>query len=295
MTDKNAMKILILGATGLLGNATFRYMSQFKNIETYGTVRTIKAKNFFETALHKNLIIAENLQEETILDYLFRKIHPNVVINCVAARKDKMANPLEMFYLFSLLPQRLSYFCRSYDARLIHISSDGVFKGSKGQYKEEYFPDAIDPYGVAKILGEVDRQSHAVTIRTSIIGHELNSKSSFLEWFLSQTDICKGYTNAIFSGLPSVSLARIIHDVILPNKTLYGIYHIASSPISKFNLMALILERYGKKITIIPDSSIAVDRSLSPKKFEESTDYFIDAWPILIDEMYNDKFGLKES
>ena len=131
--------------------------------------------------------------------------------------------------------------------RLIQISTDGVFSGSRGEYSEDDFPDTNDDYGVSKLLGEV-RDLHAITLRTSIIGHELQNKTGLLDWFLSQHIECSCYTRSIFSGFPTIVLAQIIRDVIIPRPDLYGIYHIASQPISKFDLLQLVAKKYGKHI-----------------------------------------------
>jgi dTDP-4-dehydrorhamnose reductase len=175
---------------------------------------------------------------------------------------------------------------RENHSRLIQISSDGVFSGAKGKYTEEDFPDATDIYGTAKLLGEV-RESHAITIRVSIIGHELGTSTGLLEWFLSQESQCRCFTRSIFSGLPTVVLAEIIRDIVVPRSELTGIYHVAAMPISKFDLLSLVAEIYGKKIEIIPETQRVIDRSLTADKFYRQTGYSAPGWRQLVETMYS--------
>ena len=129
-------------------------------------------------------------------------------------------------------------------------NEDCVFSGEKGNYAESDPADCKTVYGISKYLGEISNQKNVLTIRTSIIGHELRGGHSLVNWFLNQKDVATGYANAIYSGLPTIELAHIIRDLIISNKTLWGLYHIASSPISKFDLLALIAQIYGKKIKL---------------------------------------------
>jgi dTDP-4-dehydrorhamnose reductase len=173
-------------------------------------------------------------------------------------------------------------------SRLIHISTDCVFSGEKGGYVESDFADAKDVYGKSKALGEIDCPK-AITLRTSTIGHELNSAYGLLDWFLSQDEHCRGFRRAIFSGLPTVVLAQIIRDVVIPRKELSGIYHVAAQPINKYDLLKLIATEYGKSISIRPDDSFVLDRSLSAAKFNAATGYIPPEWPELIRLMHASK------
>jgi len=149
------------------------------------------------------------------------------------------------------LPHRLARLCELSGARLVHMSTDCVFAGDKGCYLESDPSDAKDLYGRSKFLGEV-AYPHAVTLRTSIIGHELQSAHGLVGWFLAQQERCNGYTKAVFSGLPTVVLAQIIRDVVIPRPDLSGVYHVAAEPIAKYDLLKLIAETYGKTIEIVP-------------------------------------------
>jgi len=276
----------------MLGNAVFRVLSEAGNARVYGTVRAENAKRFFVPGLASRIIVVEDVEDYNALERLFDLVKPQVVVNCVSPGKLDTSNTMKAISIFSLLPRRLLWLCRLRSARLIQISSDGVFSGSCGGYTEDDFPDGGDVYAIAKQLGELN-ESHAVTLRTSIIGHELRAKTGLLEWFLSQNGQCKCYTRAIFSGFPTVVLAQVIRDVIIPRPDLHGIYHVATQPISKFDLLQLVAQRYGKSIKLIPDDSVIIDRSLSAERFAKATGYTAPAWPELIDSMYCDRYGLK--
>lgn len=165
------MNILVLGAAGMLGNAMFRVLSQNDNWNVYGTLRSEAAKQFFAAELTGRLVLTEDLEQIGTLVKLFDEIQPQVVVNCTALSKAMSTEPLKSISIFSVLPQRLAHLCRLSNARLVQISSDGVFSGSKGGYTEDDVPDAGDMYGMAKVLGEI-REPHAITLRTSIVGRE---------------------------------------------------------------------------------------------------------------------------
>ena len=288
------MTILVLGATGMLGNAVFRVLSENSNQKVIGTIRDVASRRFFFPELSNNLISVENLEEHRCLTELVFSIKPDVVVNCLSLSRSSWQDSTRMISVYALLPRRLSHICGLVKARLIHISSDGVFSGSSGYYTENDLPDANDFYGIAKILGEVNLPG-TVTLRTSIIGHEIGSKRGLLEWFLAQRNECKGNTRAIFSGLPTVVLSQIIKDVILPYTDLHGVYHIASHPISKYDLLQLIATRYGRNTRIIPDNTVVWTVPCVLDRFRSATGYVPPEWPVLIDTMYSYKFGLKDS
>lgn len=284
------MKILVLGATGLLGNAVFRSMSQTPGARVEGTIRSEAARGLFAPDQAAGLTVVGDLENLRPLERLMNSFAPDVVVNCVAAGRPAPADPMRSILVHSVLPRRLSHLCGLGGARLIQIGSDGVFSGTRGAYTEDDVPDANDIYGISKLLGEV-AAPHAITLRTSIIGHELQSGSGLLEWFLSQQEQCRCYTRAIFSGFPTIVLADLIRDVIIPRPDLHGVYHVATRPISKFDLLQLIARRYGKPIRLIPDDRENPDRSLVAARFEKATGYVAPDWPTLVDLMYCDRFG----
>jgi dTDP-4-dehydrorhamnose reductase len=281
------MKILVFGATGMLGHALIRVLSEKNNWQTFGTVRNEESKRFFQPNYAENFIISCEVTNYKDLVKVFNQINPNVVINCISLSKEllKSADPLNMIPIYSLLPHQLSMLCKKFDTRLVQMSSDGVFSGKKGGYKESDPSDAQDIYGSTKYVGEV-HESHAINIRTSIIGHELHTKNGLVEWFLSQERECECFSRAIFSGFPTVVLAQIIRDIIIPNKDLNGLYHVSSNPISKCQLLQLIAKVYGKKIKLITNDKVEINRSLNSEHFRKTTGYTPPDWHSLVKLMH---------
>ena len=285
------MKILIVGASGMIGSAVMCVLSKSKDLEVYGSIRDEGVKEFFSPAIKSRLISGIDLLNSDSLLKLFESISPQIVINCAGITKHKLgaSNPLVSLPINSLMPHRIALICGLINARLIHISTDCVFSGGTGNYDETDSPDAIDLYGKSKELGEVN-YPHAITLRTSTIGHEFKSSLGLLEWFLSQKISCKGYINAIFSGLPTVVLADIIREVIIPHPSLSGLYHVGARKINKFELLKMIAKEYQKKIEIRCDESLIIDRSLDSSKFEAATGYVAPEWPKMISLMHSYKY-----
>jgi dTDP-4-dehydrorhamnose reductase len=282
------MKVVVLGASGMLGSAMIRVLSENNNLKVFGSIRSQKVKNLFSPNISNRLVQCDDVTNYSDLVNVFNKVQPNVVINCISLSKTLLSkpDPLLMIPIYALLPHQLAKLCSASDARLIHMSTDGIFSGSKGNYVEGDPLDVQDFYGVTKFIGEV-QYPHSISIRTSIIGHELQGCSGLLSWFLSQQKSCKCFSNAIFSGLPSVVLAQIVRDVVIPRPDLFGIYHIASNPISKCNLLRLIADVYGKEIEILPDKKISINRSLSAERFRIATGYTPPDWQSLVKLMHS--------
>jgi dTDP-4-dehydrorhamnose reductase len=282
------LNVLVLGANGMLGSTVFRVLNESHNLVVFGTVRDESAKFFFNKNIGSQLLAGIRLDQKNSLEKAFTFAQPDIVINCIGIIKqlDNLIDPLQVIEINAVFPHQLAKFCELSKARLIHISTDCIFDGVKGSYKESDSFNAKELYGISKYLGEV-YYKHSITLRTSIIGHELQSKRSLVEWFLSQEIECKGYSRAIFSGLPTVILAQIIRDVIIPHSELSGVYHVGAKPINKYDLLKLIAEVYAKPIQIISDDSLVINRSLNTDKFKTATDYFIPEWPQLIQKMYD--------
>lgn len=281
------MRVLILGASGMLGNAVLKLFVNEGVHETRGTVRSEASRRFFSDELQDRLIFGVDvLNQHTLLD-VFAQTRPDVVINCVGLIKqlENANDPLAVLPVNALLPHQLAKLCLVAGSRLIHISTDCVFSGDKGLYTEADYSDARDLYGKSKYMGELHDYAHALTLRTSIIGHELNSNNALLDWFLSQQGQVKGYTRAIFSGMPTVELARVIHDWVLPQPALCGLYHVSAQPISKYDLLEMVAHVYDKSIVIQPDDGVVIDRSLDSTLFQQESGYQPPQWPELIKNM----------
>src|SRR5690606_20426654 len=199
------MKLLVLGITGMLGNTLFRYFSDRPGIEVFGTVRSEQGIFRFDSTRRSHIIAGVEADNIDSVISAFALARPDVVINAMGLVKQLQSSqdPLKALPLNSMFPHRLAHLCAAAGARLVHISTDCVFAGTKGNYTESDIPDARDLYGLSKLLGEVD-YPHAITLRTSIIGHELDSANGLIGWFLAQQERTRGYAKAIFSGVPTV-------------------------------------------------------------------------------------------
>jgi len=277
------VKILILGASGLLGHTLFNVFSGSSELQVFGTISNDNVRSFFNENYQKNLLVEANLLSADAIFTLLEKIKPDVVINCISVRNRKNMNLKEMIGALSFFPKQLSLLANFFNLQLIHISSDGVFSGAKGDYSELDIPDPADEYGLAKFLGE-DISNTSLVLRTSFIGPELIYKESFYEWFLDQNE-CVGYTHYIFSALTTSFLSNFLLEIVLNDITLRGIYHIGSEPISKFDLMQLIVKKFNKKTKITADASIKINRSLNCSKLKKRVDFSPPKWSDLINEL----------
>lgn len=281
------MKVLVIGASGMIGSTVMRVLSEKEDWQVNGTVRNADCKRFFAGRIADRLVTGVDIEHADVLPRLLDLMTPNVVINCAGLTKHKpnAEDPLVSIPINTLVPHRLAALCKLVGARLIHVSTDCVFSGQQGSYREDDFADARDVYGQSKALGEVI-YPHTVTLRTSTIGHEFETKYGLLEWFLAQQSRCKGYNKAIFSGLPTVVFAQIVRDLVVPNSELSGLYHVAASAINKFDLLTLIANVYGKEIEIELDDGVVIDRSLNASRFQNATGYVAPEWIDLIKFMH---------
>jgi dTDP-4-dehydrorhamnose reductase len=282
------MRILVLGVTGMLGNAVFRVFDADAEHETWGALRNGAALRYFPVRNHARLLTGADVLDQDVVVAMLAKVQPDVVINCVGLIKQlaDAKDPLTALPVNAMLPHRLAHLCALSGARLIHVSTDCVFAGRKGRYVESDLSDAEDLYGKSKYIGELHDLSNAITLRTSIIGHELGSNYALVDWFLSQQGSVKGFSKAVFSGLPTVELARVMKDFVVPHPQLNGLYHVAANPISKLDLLNLVSAQYGKQIEIRPDDGLVIDRSLDGSRFCDATGYVAPEWPELIANMH---------
>lgn len=280
------MKVLVLGASGMIGSAMLRVLSEKLEWQVFGTVRSEQSRKMLAPAIAPKLICNVDIHRYDSVLGAFASVQPHVVVNCIGLTKHhaESADPLMAIPANALLPHRLAELCRLSRSRLVHVSTDCVFSGVKGSYEELDRPDSVDLYGQTKAIGET-HYSHAVTLRTSTIGHELQSAYGLLEWFLAQTGSCTGFGKAIFSGLPSNVFAQIVRDVVIPRQDLSGLYHVGAQAISKYDLLRLIAGIYGKTIDIIRNDDFVIDRSLNSTRFTQATGYVAPPWPTLIQMM----------
>ncbi|MGR2667466.1 dTDP-4-dehydrorhamnose reductase family protein [Vibrio campbellii] len=282
------MKVLVIGATGMLGYSIFSNLSELSNFDVYGTVRNVKGlESFFP--LTDKLIPNVDVKNFATLEKAVLGVKPDVVINCIGLIKqhDVSKQHVEAIEINALLPHKIAQLCDSIQARLVHFSTDCVFDGKTGSYLETDLPTATDLYGKSKCLGEVDYGKH-VTLRTSIIGHELKSSVSLIDWFLSQEGSVKGFSKAVFSGLPTVYVAKVLADYVLPNPSLSGLYQLSVDPIDKFSLISKVADVYSKQIEIEKFEDFVMDRSLNSTKFREDTGFVAPSWDELVAIMHTD-------
>jgi dTDP-4-dehydrorhamnose reductase len=283
------MKILVLGAYGMLGHKLFTRLG--KGFDVYGTCRELKANEtwswMFPAARMFPLIRAED--PGTVVTPI-RKVKPDVVINCIGIVKqlDAANDPIQTITVNALFPHQLAKICDQEHARLIHFSTDCVFSGKRGTYKPVDLTDAEDLYGRTKALGEVNKQG-CVTIRSSIIGRELGTRNGLVEWFLSQRGKrVQGYKNAIYSGFTTIEMSNIVRMLIEEHPELSGMVQVASRPISKCDLLNLIREKMRLDIEIEPESEHRIDRSLDGSTFDKQTGYTPPSWESMIEELAKD-------
>ena len=280
------MRVLILGAEGMLGH---QLLSEFApRHETFFTLRR-PAESYRDHAMFSapNAIFGVDAQDEVRLGEVIKATKPNGVINAIGIVKQRSDadDAIQSIEINALLPHRLARICGSVGAQLIHVSTDCVFTGSRGSYTEDDVTDALDLYGRTKLLGEVTGPG-CVTLRTSIIGLELARRKSLVEWFLSQRGTIQGYRRAIYSGLTTMELARVMRRILEDFPDLQGLFHVVSAPISKYDMLRQLAEHLGRKdITIEPNDSFVCDRSMRGARFELSTGYKAPPWPQLLDEL----------
>lgn len=279
------VRVLVLGASGMLGSAMLRTFAQSEGYTTIGAVRSISPQ-LEQVSGDVRFVVGLDAASSDSLARVFAEARPDVVINAVGLIKQLSDGNavLSAVPINTLLPHRLQRLAEIAGARLIHISTDCVFSGAKGNYLETDKADATDVYGLSKYLGEVSG-TNTLTLRTSIIGHELASANGLIEWFLAQKQGIRGFTKAFFSGLPTIELARVVRDFVLPRPEITGLYHVSVDRIAKYDLLRLVGQAYCHDIAIEPDASLVIDRSLNSDRFRAATEYAPPSWPDLVDAM----------
>lgn len=285
----NPLRVLILGGYGMLGHKLWQIARG--QLETFVTLRnplsSYKHASLFDPQRTLSGVDATNIES---IQRAIDEVQPSVVVNCIGIVKQRKEarDPLISITVNSLFPHQLKSLCDCSGARLIHISTDCVFSGNKGNYGEDELPDARDLYGQTKYLGEVQGE-HCLTIRTSIIGPELESRLGLFEWFLSQAgQTVRGYTRALYSGFTTQELSRILIHTIRNFPDLCGLYHVASRPISKHDLLGNLNHFFDYPLEIQPDDNFFCDRSLNASRFWNQIGQAPPAWDEMIQDLAND-------
>lgn len=289
------MKVLILGGSGMLGHKLGQVLTE--RADTYLAFRRASAP-YAQHGLFEPGHALDNVSAEDF-DSVIRavaQVRPDVLVNCVGIVKQDAAakDPLRSITVNALFPHRMSDLCKAAGARLIHLSTDCVFSGRKGSYRETDASDAEDLYGRTKLLGEVS-DNHCLTLRTSMIGREIAGSHGLVEWFLSQKGkSVRGFKRAIFSGFTTRALSEIIADIIHNHPELHGVWHVAAEPINKFDLLSLIRDVYRLNVEIEPDENFVCDRSLETARFWHEVNRAPPPWSQMIDEMHKDSTPYEE-
>lgn len=279
------MRILILGGDGMLGHQLFTHLQLCHDVRC--TLRQdlhmYKKFGLFDV---QNAYAGIDVRSLERLVEVLANFRPEAVVNCVGIVKQRATakESIPSIEINSLLPHRLSVLCKGIGARLVHLSTDCIFSGAKGNYKESDPSDAVDIYGKTKFLGEVNDEN-CLTLRTSIIGRELTRKKSLLEWFLAQSGTVKGFKNAIYTGFTTQEMSRIIETMLLDFPAASGVYQVSSDPISKYELLLMFRDKLGHRVEILPDETFHCERSLDSTRFRREFSYSPPTWESMVEEL----------
>jgi len=273
-------RVLVLGATGMLGHKLGQVLSQ--TFDTHLAVRRDDASGLAAILDTERVLTGVSAEDMGSVANAVAEVGPDVVVNCVGIVKQASAasEAIPCITVNALFPHRLADLCTERGSRLVHISTDCVFSGRAGGYTEDDIPDPVDLYGRSKLLGEVN--DGCLTIRTSIIGRELSGAGGLLEWFLAQHGSVRGFRRPVFSGLTTQALAELLAALICEHRELTGIWHVASAPISKHDLLGMLREAYGLDVQIVADDEMICDRSLDGTKLERETGVRAPSWAQMI-------------
>jgi dTDP-4-dehydrorhamnose reductase len=283
------MKILIIGGTGMLGHKAVQVLKN--KFDVYATIRSdFQAVERFEIFEKTNTFSNIDVENDDALKNIITDLKPEFVLNAVGIIKqlESSKNVIKTLTVNSIFPHKIAEYAAVAGVKVVTVSTDCVFRGDKGNYKEEDISDATDVYGKSKNLGELYAE-HCLTLRTSIIGREIGTAHSLVEWFLSNRGRrVNGFINAIYSGFPTIVLAEIIADLIIEQPNLHGLYHVSSRPISKYDLIRLINEKFDARIEIETFADFYMDRSLNSEKFQNATGFVAPEWETMIERMADD-------
>jgi dTDP-4-dehydrorhamnose reductase len=274
------MRVLILGATGMLGHKMWqRLRARFP--DAFATMRG-RREDFAHCGLFDTDHVIDRLDvlDVSALARTLEKIRPDAIVNCIAVtkRREQSDDPLASIELNAALPHRLARWSSSNGARLIHFSTDCVFDGCTGNYDESSLTNAADLYGRTKTLGEVERAG-ALTLRTSLVGRELKEKTELLEWFLSQRGKrIRGFRQVLYTGVSTVWMTDLVADILERFPDLSGIYQVASPVVSKLDLLRYARDAFDVDVDIEPDDSIVMKRNLNGGRFASATGISVPDW-----------------
>lgn len=286
-------RILVLGAGGMLGHKVCQLLSSDHEVVAAFRKDAAPYRRLDSVYAKSRLLGGVDVLDEAALASTMDQVRPDAVVNCVGVVKQlkEAENRMLSVAINAYLPHRLAQLCGQCGIRLVHVSTDCVFAGKRGNYTESDPSDAQDLYGKSKYLGETDAsETAAITLRTSIIGRELKRPThGLVEWFLTQRGkACRGFARAIYSGLTTLELARVIGLVLGCHRQLSGTYHVAGPVINKYDLLLLVSRVFGLEVAIERDDSFRCDRSLVMGPFDQATGYTSPTWEEMIVQMHQD-------
>ncbi len=286
-------RVAVIGASGMLGHVASRDLARDHAVVAALRRAPEPGSKLAEALAGAEVVSGLDVRAPGAVAALIARVRPDVVLNCVGLIKQRpeAADTALAIELNALFPHRLAAACDAHGAKLIQVSTDCVFSGRRGLYTEDDQPDPVDGYGLSKWLGEVRAAPH-LTIRTSIIGPQLEGTEGLVGWFLSQQGrAINGYTRAVFSGLTTRALAAVLGSIIADHPELTGLTHVAAAPISKFDLLRGLATRIGWRGTITPVDAPAIDRSLDGSRFRHATGIAIPDWDSMLDALAADLGG----
>ena len=267
-------KVLILGSTGMLGHQVYFRFKKAPEYEVFDIS--------FRNKLSENTIICD-ITDFKLLSSKIDEIVPDIIINCVGILiKESNQNPKNSILINAFFPHWLVSEADLINAKVIHISTDCVFSGSKGEYTELDFRDADDVYGRGKALGEIFSENH-LTLRTSIIGPELkNNGEGLFHWFMNQSDEINGYTKAFWGGVTTFELSKVLLEAI--GQDIKGLSHISNGrKISKYELLLEFALAFKKNLKINPYEGKVVDKSL--RSIRNDFKFIVPSYKKMVSEM----------
>jgi len=282
------MRILVLGGDGMLGHQLLRTLAGAHEVKA--TLRQPLAV-YAGTGLLNEATAYGNIDARvpTGLRQVLADFRPDAVVNAIGLVTQRSGDQDVVAHLEvnALFPHRLAQFCTDAGARLIHVSSDAVFSGERGNYREEDRPDPVDTYGHCKLLGEVTGPGR-LTLRTAIVGLGLTRRSSLVDWLLQQRGRIKGYRKALFSALTTHELSRIVAHLLAHFPAASGVYHVSAAALSKFDFLVQLRNRLALPVEIEPDDSVRIDRTLDSARYRNEFAYEPPSWDRMLDELAND-------
>ena len=278
------MKVLVLGGDGMLGHQVARQLSNSHELAV--TTRKPPSSAITTALTGCRIIVGFDARVPDALPRLMLRERPEAVINTAGIIKQREAavDPVESLVVNSLFPHHLAIVCGLAGARLIHISTDCVFSGNRGNYKESDNPDPVDLYGRSKLLGEPTARG-CLTVRTSMIGLEISNYLGLIEWFLRQQGTVSGYRRARWNGLTTMELARVIERLVTDRSELDGLWHVSAEPISKYSLLSQFAALLEQPATIVPGDDVVIDRTLNSERFRTAVPYVPPSWDQMLREL----------